>query len=326
MKQSYLIGFDLGGTKMLCTVLDDELNVVGREKVKVGSARDNDSILEAIGDAIKKALKSAKVDEDQLRAIGIASPGPIDFENGILLETPNLHLSNLPLRDALQKEFGCSVLLENDVNAGTYGEYIRGAAVGFRHVVGIFPGTGVGGGLILDGKLYRGSGGGAGEIGHITIEPDGPKCGCGNYGCLEQMSSRAAIAKELVGLALTGQSKVVMEEAGTDVAKVKSKTILKAVEAGEPAVIEVVKRAARYMGIGMAAAVNIFNPEILILGGGLIEKLGDFYVEEAAESMRAHAMKGLVANVQVRQALLTDDAAVIGAAALALEEAQKETV
>lgn len=326
MKQSYLIGFDLGGTKMLCTVLDDELNVVGREKVKVGSARDNDSILEAIGDAIKKALKSAKVDEDQLRAIGIASPGPIDFENGILLETPNLHLINLPLRDALQKEFGCSVLLENDVNAGTYGEYIRGAAVGFRHVVGIFPGTGVGGGLILDGKLYRGSGGGAGEIGHITIEPDGPKCGCGNYGCLEQMSSRAAIAKELVGLALTGQSKVVMEEAGTDIAKVKSNTILKAVEAGEPAVIEVVKRAARYMGIGMAAAVNIFNPEILILGGGLIEKLGDFYVEEAAESMRAHAMKGLVANVQVRQALLTDDAAVIGAAALALEEAQKETV
>jgi len=326
MKQSYLIGFDLGGTKMLCTVLDDELNVVGREKVKVGSARDNDSILEAIGDAIKKALKSAKVDEDQLRAIGIASPGPIDFENGILLETPNLHLINLPLRDALQKEFGCSVLLENDVNAGTYGEYIRGAAVGFRHVVGIFPGTGVGGGLILDGKLYRGSSGGAGEIGHITIEPDGPKCGCGNYGCLEQMSSRAAIAKELVGLALTGQSKVVMEEAGTDIAKVKSNTILKAVEAGEPAVIEVVKRAARYMGIGMAAAVNIFNPEILILGGGLIEKLGDFYVEEAAESMRAHAMKGLVANVQVRQALLTDDAAVIGAAALALEEAQKETV
>jgi glucokinase len=117
-----------------------------------------------------------------------------------------------------------------------------------------------------------------------------------------------------------------MEEAGTDVAKIKSKTILKAVEAGEPAVIEVVKRAARYMGIGMAAAVNIFNPEVVILGGGLIEKLGDFYVEEAAEAMRVHAMKGLVANVQVRQAQLTDDAAVIGAAALALEESRKETV
>ncbi|NBC29329.1 MAG: ROK family protein, partial [Spirochaetes bacterium] len=191
MKQSYLIGFDLGGTKMLCSVLDNEFNVVGREKVKVGSARDNDTILKAIEEAITKALKSAKVDEDQVRAIGIASPGPIDFENGIVLETPNLHLRNLPVRDALQENFGCPVLLENDVNAGTYGEYIRGAAAGFRHIVGIFPGTGVGGGLILDGKLYRGSTGGAGEIGHITIEPDGPKCGCGNYGCLEQMSSRA---------------------------------------------------------------------------------------------------------------------------------------
>ncbi len=323
MERSYLIGFDLGGTKMLCAILDRNYEVVARTKVKVGADRDNETILKSMIEAVEAALKDAKIDKDALESIGVVSPGPIDFENGVVLETPNLDLNNFPVRDALEKEFGCPVLLENDVNAGTYGEFIRGAGAGYRHVVGIFPGTGVGGGLILDGKLFRGATGGAGEIGHITIEPDGPKCGCGNYGCLEQMASRTAIAKELVGLVISGRSRVIRESAGTDIAKVKSKTILKAVQAGEEAVIEVVQRAARYMGMGMAAAVNIFDPELIILGGGLIEKLGDFYVEEAERSMRRHAMKGLVSHVDVRQAQLGDDAAVVGVAALAHEDAGK---
>ncbi|MFW5786279.1 MAG: ROK family protein [bacterium] len=322
MKGSYLIGIDLGGTKMLCAVLDRNYEVLARTKVKVGADRDNETILKSMIEAVESALNDANIDRDALESIGIVSPGPIDFADGVVLETPNLDLSNFPVRDALEKEFACPVLLENDVNAGTYGEYIRGAAAGFRHVVGIFPGTGVGGGLILDGRLFRGSTGGAGEIGHITIEPDGPKCGCGNYGCLEQMASRTAIAKELVGLVISGQSKTILESAGTDIARVRSKTILKAVEAGEQPVIEVVQRAARYMGMGMAAAVNIFDPELIVLGGGLIEKLGHFYVEEAERSMRRHAMQGLVSHVEVRQAQLGDDAAVVGVAALAHEHAE----
>ncbi|MFW5729668.1 MAG: ROK family protein, partial [Spirochaetota bacterium] len=171
MKGSYLIGIDLGGTKMLCAVLDRNYEVLARTKVKVGADRDNETILKSMIEAVESALKDANIDRDALESIGIVSPGPIDFADGVVLETPNLDLSNFPVRDALEKEFACPVLLENDVNAGTYGEYIRGAAAGFRHVVGIFPGTGVGGGLILDGRLFRGSTGGAGEIGHITIEP-----------------------------------------------------------------------------------------------------------------------------------------------------------
>ncbi len=317
MAKSYLVGLDLGGTKLLATALDDDYNVVGRAKIKVGAERDNSSILDCLGEAVEEALDDAKTGLKALTGIGIASPGPIDFEKGVVVETPNLHLNNLPVRDALESRFGVPVFLENDVNAGTFGEFVRGAGVGYRHVVGLFPGTGLGGGLILDGRLFRGTSGAAGEIGHITIEPNGPKCGCGNHGCLEQMASRTAIAKELVGLALHGQSQVILEEAGTDISKVKSKTILKAVKAQEPAVLEVVLRAAQYMGIGMAATVNIFNPQLIILGGGLIEKLGAFYVEEAERAMRAHAMKGPLADVEVRQSQLGDDAAVVGAAVLA---------
>lgn len=324
MAESYLIGFDLGGTKMLCTLLDQDLKVVGRNKVKVGVQRDNETILASVKEAITELLSKEKVKTEQLQAIGIVSPGPIDMEKGVVLEAPNLNLQDFAVRDALGSHFGCPVFLENDVNAGTYGEFIGGAGRGYRHVIGIFPGTGVGGGMILDGRLYRGAYGAAGEIGHITIEPDGPRCGCGNYGCLEQMASRTAIAKELVGLAMQGQAPTILEEAGTDISRVKSKTILKAVKAGEKAVMEVVLRAARYMGMGLATAVNIFNPEVIILGGGLIEKLGDFYVHEAERAMHVHAMKGPASQVVVRQAELEDDAAVVGVAALAREFATQD--
>lgn len=314
----YVVGFDLGGTKMLATLLDAELNVVGSNKMKTGSDKTNEAVFERIAECIEELLEKENAGE-KLVGIGIANPGPIDLESGILLETPNLNLSNFPIRRLLEERFKVNVLLENDVNAGTYGEYIRGAGKGFRHVLGIFPGTGVGGGLVLDGRLYRGKRGGAGEIGHMTIQLDGPLCGCGKYGCLEALSSRTAIAKDLVQLASKGVAPTIAEKAGTELDKVKSGTIKKAIEQGEREVGEVVKRAARFMGIGMANCVNIFDPEVIVLGGGLVEKLGEYYVREAEQAMRAHAMSDLAEGVKVKEAELGDDATVVGAAALLLE-------
>jgi glucokinase len=316
--ERYLIGFDLGGTKMLATLLDQDMNIVGSNKVKTGSDRSNEAVFERIVDCIEELLKKERAGNG-LAGIGISCPGPIDREHGVVLETPNLELSDFPIQSMLGQRFGVPVLLENDVNAGTYGEYIRGAGRGFRHVIGIFPGTGVGGGLVLDGSLYRGKRGGAGEIGHMIIQEDGPLCGCGQYGCLEALSSRTAIAKDLVAIAAKGGSPTVFDKAGSELAKVKSGTIKKAVDAGEEQVIQVVKRAARFMGIGMANCVNIFDPEVIVLGGGLVEKLGDLYVREAERSMRAYAMEDLVAGVEVKEAELGDDATVTGAAALLLE-------
>ena len=318
-KQDYLVGVDLGGTKLLAVVFDGDYTVKGRAKKKVGKARDNDAVLERMIEVIRDAFDDAGVKPEEVSAIGIACPGPVDFEKGIVLETPNLDLDNFAIRDRLSDAVGIPVFLENDVNAGTYGEYVSGAGRGFRHIVGLFPGTGLGGGLILDGRLFRGATGGAGEIGHMIIQVDGRRCGCGQYGCLEAMASRTAVAKDLVALAATGGAPIVQKKAGSDFSAMKSSVIQKAWDEGEPAARDLVDRAARHLGIGMANCVNIFNPELIIIGGGLVEKLGAPYIEKAEQSMREHAMARLVSIVQVKQAELGDDSTVIGAAALARE-------
>jgi len=317
--QEYIIGFDLGGTKMLSALFDRSYKIVARNKEKTADARSNEAVTERIFSCIDGLLKSGKASAHDILGIGIAIPGPIDIAAGIVLETPNLAMHNLPLRDLLEAKYDCPVILENDVNAGMYGEFKKGAARGFSEVVGLFPGTGVGGGLILGGKLYRGAIGGAGEIGHTIVQVDGPLCGCGKYGCLEAVASRTALAKDLVGLAANGEAPTVLEKAGTDIMRIKSSVIKKAIDAGEEKVIELVNRNARFLGIGMANCVNIFNPELLVLGGGLVEKLGGPYVRAAEASMREHAMRYLVKSVEVREAKLGDDAAVTGAAALLLE-------
>lgn len=318
-KQDYFVGVDLGGTKLLAVVFDEEYTALGRAKEKVAKSRDNEAVLEKMVEVIRDALDDAGAKPEEISAIGIACPGPVDFENGIVLETPNLGLENFPIRDRLSAELDVPVFLENDVNAGTYGEYVSGAGRGFRHIVGLFPGTGLGGGLILDGRLFRGATGGAGEIGHMIIQVDGRRCGCGQYGCLEAMASRTAIAKDLVALATTGSAPTVYKKAGSDYAAMKSSVIEKGWREGEPAVVDLVNRAARHLGIGMANCVNIFNPELIIIGGGLVEKLGAPYIEQAEHAMREHAMGRLVSIVSVKQAELGDDSTVIGAAALARE-------
>ena len=244
-------------------------------------------------------------------------PGPIDADSGVVLHTPNVALHEFPLAPRLADDIGCRVFLENDVNAGLWGEYIAGVGRGYRDVIGIFPGTGIGGGIVLDGRLYRGKDGRAGEIGHITVQSDGRRCGCGNHGCLETVASKTAIARDLALLAMNGQSPVLAAAGATDISVIKSGLIKKALEAGDPGVAEVVEQAARFLGIGMAAMVNTFDPEMILLGGGLVEKLGARFTEPAETEMRARAMPHLVEGVTVAEAGLGDDAAIVGAADLA---------
>ena len=313
------IGFDLGGTKMLAAVLDGERELVAKEKNPTHGG-DNETVYGQILDTIRGAIKKAGRSLDELSSVGIAVPGPIDRNTGVILDTPNVGMSDFPLAARLGEELGCPVFLENDVNAGLWGEFVNGVAVGRRHVVGVFPGTGIGGALITDGRLYRGKSGAAGEIGHITVQSDGRRCGCGNHGCLETVASKTAIARDLALLAMNGQSPVLAEAGATDIKLVKSGLIKKALDAGDPGVREVVDQAAYFLGIGMAAMVNTFDPEMIVLGGGLVEKLGSQFTDRAEATMRARAMPRLVAGVEVVEATLGDDAVVVGAAALAEEQ------
>ena len=238
---------------------------------------------------------------------------------------PNLGVSNFPIGDRLQQAFGVPVVVENDVSAGTYGEHRYGAARGRRHVIGVFPGTGIGGGLVLDGRLYRGARGNAGEVGHMIVQLDGPMCGCGQYGCLEAVASRSAIARDLIAQAAIGRVPSVAAKAGTDVRALRSKMIARVLAAGERAGIELLERAAERLGIGLANCVNMLNPEMVVLGGGLVEKLGDWLIERAADSMRRHALPALAEGVEVVAAALGDEAVVRGAATLAQESLARES-
>jgi len=314
----HVIGFDLGGTKMLATIYDPDGKAIGSSKRKTRGDQSADGIFADICQTLFKAIAEANLTPEDLAGIGVGAPGPLDMAKGILLATPNLNLRRFPLKDRLGKEFKCPVVVENDVNAGTYGEFVAGAAKGFKHVLGAFPGTGIGGGLVLDGKLYRGATGAAGEIGHMILQADGPLCGCGQRGCLEALASRTAIAKEAIGLAANGTSPTIMVQSGTDLRRVTSKALKKAVEAKEAPVIALINRSATYLGMGIANAVNLLNPEVVVVGGGLVEKFGRDYLKTVETALRRFAMPGLVADVKLVAAKLGDDAVARGAAALLL--------
>jgi len=291
---------------------------VNRKKTKVTSG--GESVYERIVECIKGLLLEPKVRGRKLMGIGVGSPGVLDPETGVVLDAANLHWEGFPLGGNLAREFGVPVAVDNDVNMGVYGEYHFGGAKGFGNVTGLFPGTGIGGGLILDGKLFRGTTGNAGELGHMIMEIDGPRCGCGQRGCLEALASRVAIAREVAALAFRGDAPYLLKNGGTDIASIRSGTLAKAIAAGDTHVEEVVRRAARYIGVAMANLVNAFGPDAFILGGGLVEKLKDLFLEETTKAMREHALPFLAKPVKVKAAKLADDAVVMGAAVLIKEK------
>ncbi len=317
--ENLVMGFDLGGTKMLAAVMSEDDRILGRSKQRTMSQEEPEEIYARIVATIRGALADAGKEAGDILGIGIGSPGPLDLDKGKILDTPNLNLRQFPLKARLEEEFGFKVLLDNDVNVGTYGEYRFGAGKGFRHVVGIFPGTGIGGGLVLDGKLFHGATGAAGEVGHMIVQMGGPLCGCGQYGCLEAVASKTSMAKDMVMLASNGLAPTVLGDGGTDMKRITSKTFRKAIKANEQPVIRLVDRAAEMLGVGMANCVNLLSPEIIVLGGGLIEKLGRSYLQVAEASMRRHAMPFLVEKVKVKAAVLGDDAVILGGAALLRE-------
>jgi glucokinase len=322
-KREYLIGLDLGGTKIVAAVLDKDFNIIGRHKRKTRASKGADSVFERIIKTIDDACADAGVTREQLAGIGMGSPGPLNPYEGVIVHTPNLGFKDFPVRAMLEKEFDVPAVVDNDVNVGTYGEFHFGAAKGLQHVVGLFPGTGIGGGLVLDGKLYRGANGSAGEIGHVVIQPDGPLCGCGQRGCIEAIASKTAIAKEAAALVTRGKAPIIAEGAGTKLDNIRSGILSKAYASGDPDIKEVVHHAARFLGMAMANLVNIFNPEAIVLGGGVVEAMPEPFLEVSGGVMREQAMAYNCEGTKVLIAELGDDAVVFGGAKLIQEELER---
>ncbi|EDM29519.1 probable transcription repressor [Lentisphaera araneosa HTCC2155] len=314
-----ILGFDLGGTKVLAAVLDNDFNILSRVKMKANADLGVKSVYKVICAVIKDACDEAGIDVSDLSAIGGCAPGLVEPKTGLVYDTPNLGFKNFPLQEKLSQDFNIPVHIENDVNAGLYGELHFGAARGMENVLALSPGTGVGGAIVIDGKLIRGSRGGAGEFGHIIVQPDGPLCGCGQRGCLEAISSRTALSQQILSFAVRGRVPLVIDEAKGNLKKVKSGLIARAYNSGDEDVQAIVDYAARYLGVGMSNLVNSFNPEAIILGGGLIEALPEPFLKISTKVMREKAMGVNGEKVKVLAAELGDDAVIKGSAQLAAE-------
>ena len=320
VNDDYVVGVDMGGTKILAAVIDAEGEIVQQAKRATKPKKGPEEVIERITRCIREAIDSAELKPSQIRAIGIGSPGPLDPETGVIIFAPNLGWSNVPLKAKLEANLSIPTFVDNDVNVGTLGEYAFGAGRGIKNLVGIFVGTGIGGGIILDGKLFHGVNKTAGEVGHMIVEVKGPRCGCGNFGCLEAVASRTAITRDLQKAILKkGKKSKLTELNGGNLDLIRSKAIARAVKHGDKPTIKVVQRAAKYLGISVASIVHFLNPEMVVLGGGVVEAMGDSLLDPIRHAAAEYALPTTMDGVQIVAATLGDNAGVIGASVLARE-------
>ena len=267
--EKYVVGVDMGGTKILAAIITGDGTILSRAKTATKAHKDPTQVIDRIADCINKAIKQAGLSKASIQSVGIGAPGPLDPKDGVIIFAPNLNWYNVPLKKELESRLNIPTFLDNDVNVGTVGEFTHGAGQGANSLVGIFVGTGIGGGIILNGKLFHGTNKTAGEIGHIIVKANGPKCNCGNSGCLEAISSRTAITKKIRKAVLKqGRKSHILELNDGNLDNIRSKTLAKAVASGDKVTIKVIRRTAKYLGIGIASVVNFLNPEMIILGGG----------------------------------------------------------
>lgn len=316
-KRKCWVGFDLGGTKMLCQVFDGEFSCLSRQRTRTRGHEGAQPGVERIIDLIRSALGDINLPSDELGGICIGCPGPLDLDKGVIIEAPNLGWKDVQIKKLLEKEFKCPALILNDVDAGVYGEYRFGAGKGSRCLLGVFPGTGIGGGCVYGGEILRGRTGSAMEVGHMQINSGGPLCGCGRRGCLEAVASRLAISSAATQAAYRGDAPYLMEKFGTDLSNIRSKALSESIENGDEVIKDIVQNAARQIGIAVGNLVNVLLPETVVLGGGLVEAMPDLFVNPVRKSANKRVMPSFEGTFEVVPAKLGDDSAVLGTAAWA---------
>ena len=317
-KAEYVVGVDLGGTKILAGVFKNSLECIGTAKLSTKSQRGVEAVIERVARCVQDAVDEADLSLKQVAGIGIGAPGAVDFADGRVIFAPNMEgWKDVPLKKSLEKALGVPVFVENDCNIAALGVHVAELKGKPKSLIGIFVGTGIGGGLIINGELYSGFGHTAGEIGHMIIDVNGPKCGCGNKGCYEALASRTAIFNRIKAAVKDGQETILTDMLGDDLADMRSGDLRKAVRKGDKFVARVVEEAAEYTGIAVANLVNILNPEVVVLGGGVIEALGDEMMDVIKKTTKDHAMPGAMKGVEIFESHLGDNAGITGGAVLA---------
>ncbi len=315
------IGVDLGGTKILAGVFDNSLECIGSSKLSTKPQRGMAAVVDRIARCVRDAADEADLTLKEIAGIGIGAPGAVDFDAGTVIFAPNLPgWKDVPLKKELEKQLGAPVFVENDCNICMLGVYVAELKSKPKSAVGIFVGTGIGGGLVVDGKLYSGFNHTAGEIGHMVLNPDGPKCGCGNKGCFEALASRTAIFQRIKAGIKDGEKTILTEMLGNELEDMRSGDLRKAIRRGDKFASRVMEQSAEYIGIGVANLINILGPEVVVLGGGVIEALADEMMSMIVKTAKDHAMPGTMKGVEIVASKLGDDAGITGGAVLAKRE------
>jgi len=318
---SPVVAVDIGGTKIMTAVFSADGQMLAKDLCLTRANDGVDAVIERLKSAIDSLLNRHELSTSRLAGIGIACAGGIDSASGVVV-TPSPNLpgwSDLPLRDIIEERFGVDTCVLNDASSAALGEQRYGAGQGVKNLVLITLGTGIGGGIVIDGQLYLGARGSAGEIGHMTVDEGGPVCGCGNTGCLEVLASGRALAREAVSRISQGEKSSLTEMAGDKVEDITSEQVAAAAADGDSLSLDVLSRAAHYLGVGMVNIVNAFNPEMIILGGGMAE-LGSLYIEPAKRLVVERAFSISTQKLSIVTATLGNEAGVYGAAAYVIEQ------
>ena len=317
-----VLAIDLGGTKMIAAIVSNQGQVMAKEHYLTLAGEGPQSVIDRILSAIDHLLGARKVDLSQLDCISIAAAGAIDLDKGLVTLSPNLPgWHNIPLRDMVNRKYKITTFLINDASAATLGEYHFGAGRGVNNLILLTMGTGIGGGIIIDGRLYTGPSGSAGEIGHMTIDVNGPRCSCGNIGCLEMLASGTAVAREAISRISQGEKSSLTQMVEGKLENITAEKVGMAAQGGDSLASEVIAKAATYLGIGMVNLVNIFNPEMIIVGGG-VAQMGDLLLGPARQVVKERAFQLPAQAVRIVPAQLGDNAGVLGAAVFAHQQKQ----
>lgn len=313
----YVVGVDVGGTNLVAGVLSEdgsEIHAVVSEPTL--SAQGADAV---IGRIVKLAKASIVESGKKVEGAGIGSPGPLNTKTGVVLLTPNLGWTNMPLRDRVSEGLGLPATLDNDANCAIYGEWWRGAARGANYVIGLTLGTGIGGGIVIDGKIYHGASDVAGEFGHVTIDANGRHCKCGNYGCIEAYASGPAIAERAIEGIQSGTDTSLSQYVNGDLSKITAQIVYEAANDGDEWALEVVRETASLLGASVASFVNIFNPEVVVICGG-VTQAGDRLFNPLRSEVKRRAFKPAWEVCRIVPGTLPGTAGVYGAAAVFIQK------
>jgi glucokinase len=316
MEKSFVIGIDLGGTKINGALADLEGKVLSKFTKPTNASEGEQAVLGRIVEVIETVIEKANKTVEEIKTIGIGSPGPLDAKAGIIVTTPNLPFRNFQLVKPIIEKFNIPTFLDNDANVAAIGEYMLGSGKGTTNMVYITVSTGIGGGAILDGRVYRGSTSNALEVGHMTIVPDGPRCNCGNNGCIEALASGTAIARQAREAIAAGLETSL---SGLDV--VTSYEVYKEAQAGDKVSKDILDKSFNYLGIAVANIITSFDPEIFVIGGG-VSQMGDVLFDKVQQVVNKRCFKSMSENCKIVPAGLGTDAGVMGAVALALLESK----